>query len=119
MTTETAITSTSRDSTDQANRVAAALLAGGIGCLAMGIVTTLSEALKPVADMLNLYKPTGPLSGKSLAAIVVWLAAWAALSRMAHNRQINVGKWITGSMICVGLGFVATFPLFFDLFGEM
>ena len=101
-----------------ANSVTAALVAAGIGCLAMGIVTTLSEALKPVADRLNLYKPVGPLSGKSLVAIVVWLVAWAALSRSVQGKQIPIGKWLTCSLICVGIGFVMTFPLFFDLFGD-
>lgn len=112
------LTATSQDSGHDANNVAATLVAAGVGCLAMGIVTTLSEALKPVADVLNLYKPVGPLSGKSLVAIVVWLVAWAALNRSAQGKQINVGKWLTCSLVCVGIGVVATFPLFFDLFGD-
>lgn len=118
MTMGNELTETIQEDGSDVNGVAAALVGAGIGCLAMGIVTTLSEALKPVADLLNVYKPTGPLSGKSLFAVVVWLVSWAALSRAAHNRQINVGRWITCSMICVVLGFIATFPLFFDLFGD-
>lgn len=118
MTAETETAATSRNNEKEAKSAVAALLAAGIGCLAMGIVTTLSEALKPVADMLNLYKPTGPLSGKSLAAIVVWLFAWAAASRLAQKKQINVGRWLTFAFISVGIGLVMTFPPFFDLFGD-
>ncbi len=111
-------TATGQHSGNDANRVAATLVAAGVGCLAMGIVTTLSEALKPVADMLNLYKPVGPLSGKSLVAIILWLLAWATLNRAAQGKQINVNRWLLCSLVCVGIGFVATFPLFFDLFGD-
>jgi hypothetical protein len=104
------------DTGSDANGVAATLLAAGIGCLAMGVVTTLSEAKKPVADLLNFYKPVGPLSGKSLTAVVIWLVVWAALSRAVRGRQIHVGRWLTLALVCVGLGLVATFPPFFDLF---
>ena len=118
MSTDTQIDTKIVDNSKEANSVAAVLLAAGIGCFAMGIVTTLSESLKPIANILNLYKPTGPLSGKSLTAIVVWLAAWAVLGRAAQGKQINVGRWITFAMICVVLGFITTFPPFFDLFGD-
>jgi hypothetical protein len=118
MTSEANSTEVSSDLAEANRYIASALLAAGIGCLVMGIVTTLSEALKPVADLLNLYKPTGPLSGKSLVAIIVWLAAWALLSRVSKGKQINTSKWIGCAMICVALGFITTFPLFFDMFGE-
>jgi len=116
MTSETEPVATSPEDESAANRVAAALAAAGVGCLAMGVITTLSEALKPVADMLNLYKPVGPLSGKSLFAIVVWLVVWAALSRSVQGKQINIGRWLTVALVCVGLGLITTFPPFFDLF---
>jgi hypothetical protein len=112
------LTATGQDNGNDTNSVAATLLAAGVGCLAMGVVTTLSEASKPVADLLNLYNPVGPLSGKSLVAIVVWLLAWATLHRLAQGRRINVNRWLLGSLVCVGIGLVATFPLFFDLFGD-
>lgn len=100
------------------NSATAALASAGIGCLAMGIVTTLSEASKPAADMLNLYKPAGPLSGKSLVAIIVWLVAWVVLHGAAKRKRINTGRWITLSLVCVVCGLVSTFPLFFDMFGD-
>ena len=118
MASDTEIATAGPDDGTAANSASAALLAAGIGCLAMGIVTTLSEAIKPVADALNLYKPTGPLSGKSTVTILAWLITWAAFSRFARNRKINSGRWITVTMVCVVIGFVMTFPPFFDLFGD-
>jgi len=46
--------------------VAAALIAGGLGAAAFGLLTTLSEACKPVNDALNWWKPAGALTGKAL-----------------------------------------------------
>ena len=58
---------------------AAAVLAAGIGCFAMGAVSVVADKLPALARLLNIYRPTGPLSGVSTVAIVVWLAAWAVL----------------------------------------
>lgn len=105
------------DISAQINSAAAALAAAGVGCLAMGVVTTLSEAMKPIANLLNLYKPVGPLSGKSLTAVVVWLLAWAAMGTLAKSKQISASRWIAAAFVCTAIGVVMTCPLFFDLFG--
>ena len=39
---------------------AAAILAAGIGCAALGILTFAAEAAKPFANLLNFYDPVGP-----------------------------------------------------------
>ena len=40
-----------------------------------------------LSRVLNVYKPTGPLSGVSTAAIVMWLAAWAMLHYRWQGRM--------------------------------
>ncbi len=45
--------------------IAAAILAGGIGCLTLGIFTTLAEASTSIKDWLQWNDRVGPLSGKT------------------------------------------------------
>jgi len=95
---------------------AAAILGAGIGCLALGILTTLAEASADFANLLKISADVGPLSGKVIYSIVFWLVAWGALHFTWHARQINFGKVFTATLILIGLGFLGTFPIFFDLF---
>src|SRR5450759_4505627 len=55
---------------------AAAILAAGIGSLALGVFAFAGDAFATVKHAFNFWNPTGPLSGVTLTAIAVWLAAW-------------------------------------------
>ena len=55
---------------------AAAVVASGIGSLALGAFTTLADAIVPLEEALNFYNPTGPLSGKTTVGVLVWLVSW-------------------------------------------
>jgi len=94
----------------------AAILAAGIGSTTMGLITTLAAASGKVSGWLNFYGPVGPLSGKVLGAVAVWLIAWAVLHGAWKDRDVDFGKLWRGALILVILGFVGTFPPFFDLF---
>jgi hypothetical protein len=96
---------------------AAAALAAGIGSFVLGLLTTLSQASKAIGAALNFYGPAGPLSGKTTVAVVVWLVAWAILHGAWKNRQVELSKVSLVAMMLVALGFLGTFPLFYDLFG--
>jgi hypothetical protein len=93
----------------------AAILAAGIGCFAMGVLTTLSEAVGAIGSALNWYSPVGALSGKSTLAILIWLVCWLLLHMawrgrtMAEDRVFKLSYWL------IGLGFLGTFPPFFGL----
>lgn len=95
--------------------IAAAMLAAGIGCFFFGIITDFSEASKAIEGILSFSKPVGALSGKSLVAIVIWLVSWAIFANKWRDRSVDFGKIFKVTLILVGLGIVATFPLFFDL----
>ncbi len=95
---------------------AAAFLAAGLWCLALGIITTWSEASTAVSDALNLYNPTGPLSGKIAVEVIVWILSWIVLHVLWKDKQVNFRVILTISLVLVGLGFLGTFPIFFDLF---
>jgi hypothetical protein len=96
--------------------IAAAILAGGVGCLALGVLTTLSEASKGFSDWLNWYNPVGPLSGKTTLTVIVWLVAWVGLHLAYRRTALESQRALTVALILIGLGVVGTFPEFFDLF---
>ena len=96
--------------------IVAAILAGGVGCLALGVFTTLAEASTSVADKLAWSDKVGPLSGKTILAVIVWLVSWAILHAMYRNRDAETRKALTIALVLIGLGFLLTFPTFFQLF---
>jgi hypothetical protein len=97
--------------------IVAAILAGGVGCFALGVLTTLSEASTRVADWLQWNDRVGPLSGKTLVAVIVWLVAWAILHLIFRNKQVETRTALAISLVLIGLGAVGTFPTFFQAFG--
>ena len=96
---------------------AAAILASGIGCLALGLFTTLAQALAPVKEALIFYSPTRPMSGKTILATAVWLVATAILHFIWRSEQVEFGKIFAVTLALIALGFLGTFPLFFRSFG--
>jgi hypothetical protein len=71
---------------------AAAILAAGIGCAAMGILAFAADALDPIGKALNFYNPTGSLSGVTTLAILVWLLSWIVLSRLWQTQTVAMVK---------------------------
>ena len=51
--------------------VAAVFTAAGIGAVVLGILTTLTEASASIKDALQLNDRVGPLSGKTIFAVLV------------------------------------------------
>ena len=96
--------------------IAAAMLAAGIGSFVLGLMICLAQGSKAIAGILNFYNPVGPLSGKTIVAIVVWLVCWAILASTWRNQELDFGKAYKVTIILVALGVLGTFPLFFDLF---
>jgi len=96
----------------------AAIIAAGIGALILGILTTLNEASTDVHDFLEIDKDVGPLSGKTLFAVIGYLVAWGVLAPLLWRRSIpfNTGLIITGLLLAGG--FIGTFPEFFELFAS-
>jgi len=98
--------------------ITAAMLAAGIGCFFLGLNTSLAQGSKAIGNMLNFYNPVGPLGGKTIVAIVLWLVSWAILASKWRDREVDFGKVYNITLILVALGLLGTFPLFFDLFGH-
>jgi len=97
-------------------RGAAAILAAGIGCAAIGVLAFASELSPGLGGLLNLYNPVGPLSGKTTVTIVIWLVAWFGLSRAWGNKTVNMRTVNLAALILLAIGFVLTFPPVWYLF---
>jgi hypothetical protein len=96
--------------------IAAAILAGGIGAAALGLFTTLAEASTDVKDWLDWNADVGPLSGKTIMAVIVWLVAWAILHVLYRDRPYETRRAFVIAMVLVALGVLGTFPTFFQAF---
>ena len=114
---ETALPGPQTDEPDKPEGpIVAAILAGGVGCLVLGLLTTLSEASASFADKLKFKESVGPLSGKTTLTVVVWLLSWAILHAVYRNRPAETKKALTIALVLIGLGVLLTFPTFFQLF---
>jgi hypothetical protein len=96
--------------------ISAAIIAGGIGAFALGLLTTLAEVNETVKGWLELSERVGPLSGKTVFAVVIWLVAWAVLHATMRRTQYETRRAFAIAMVLVVLGVIGTFPLFFQLF---
>lgn len=96
--------------------IAAAIIAGGIGSAALGLFTTLAEANADIKDWLNWKDEVGPLSGKTIMAVIVWLASWAILHVVYRTKPYETRRAFTIAVVLLGLGVLGTFPTFFQAF---
>ena len=94
---------------------AAAVLAAGIGAFALAVTAIAADRVASVQKLLIFYRPTGPLSGVTTSAIVVWLAAWFALDRLWRRREIAMGRVAAAAFVLLALAFLRTFPPLADL----
>src|SRR3990170_2037662 len=96
----------------------AAIIAAAIGVFALGLLTTLSEANTDVHDFLDIKNRVGPLSGKTTFSVIVYLAAWVVLAPALWKRTVPFANAMLIAAVLIALGFVGTFPKFFELFAE-
>jgi hypothetical protein len=97
---------------------AAALLAGGIGCFVIGLLTTLAAipALVDLKNALDWWSPAGPLVGKTSVGIIAFVLAWAIGHYVLRQREVSLKLYLTISLALLALGFLLTFPPFFESF---
>jgi hypothetical protein len=95
---------------------AALVLAGGLGVLCMGIVTTLGEASTGIADALQWNDRVGPLSGKTLITVIVFAVAWGLLTAAWRRANPPLRSIAFASAVLIVLGLIGTFPTFFQAF---
>jgi hypothetical protein len=96
----------------------AIILATGIASLCLGLLTTLAEANKGIADTLTFDASVGPLMGKTVVTIITFFFFWPLLTILfwRRNPPLRTAALATGFLIACG--FLLTFPKFFDLFAD-
>jgi hypothetical protein len=95
---------------------AAAILAAGIGCFMIALFALMADKIAVVKSAVVFYKPTGPLSGVTTCAILVWLISWAILNWLWGRRMLSLGKINAAALVLLGLALLLTFPPIVDLF---
>lgn len=95
---------------------AAAILAAGIGSLALAVLAVVADKSPAVKSVLVFYKPTGALSGVTTVAIAIWLVAWAGLEIRWGKKTVALGfvSWLALGMLVLSV--LLTFPPIADLF---
>lgn len=94
---------------------AAAVVSAGIGAFALAVLAIAGDQSAGIARGLIFYKPTGPLSGVTTEAILIWLLAWGILERRWRNKTVPAGRVIAAALILLALSFLLTFPPIADL----
>lgn len=95
---------------------AAAILAAGIGCFMVAIFALVADKAASFKSAMIFYKPTGPLSGVTTSAILVWLVAWIVLNMRWRGRTVALAKTNAAALVLLALGLLLTFPPIVDLF---
>lgn len=96
--------------------VAAALLATGIGSVVLAVLVIVAEASESFKDSLAYSERVGPLSGKTIWAVVAFAVSWLILGVVLRRRQVGLGKVLVVFAVLIGLGLLGTFSPFFELF---
>lgn len=93
---------------------AAALLAGGLGILVLGLLVTLGESNETLSEWLTLYTPVGPLSGQTTWAVIAFAVSWVTLGIALRRKTSNLAKVFVVSAVLTFLGLLLTFPPVFQ-----
>jgi hypothetical protein len=95
---------------------AAAVLSAGIGACALAILAIAADKSGAIKSSLVFYRPTGPLSGVTTTAILIWLFTWAVLEWRWRKKTVNLGRISIIAFLLLGLSFLLTFPPIADFF---
>jgi hypothetical protein len=95
---------------------AAAILAAGIGAFVLAILAIAADQSKTIKSALNFSKPTGPLSGVTTVALLVWLVVWVLLDFRWRKQAVALKQTSIIAFVLLALGFLLTFPPIADLF---
>lgn len=95
---------------------AAALLAAGVGALVLAVLAIVADHITLFKTAMIFYKPTGPLSGVTTSAVMLWLIIWVALHARWRKRTVALARISTVTFVLLLLSVLLTFPPVADLF---
>jgi hypothetical protein len=94
---------------------AAAILSAGMGAFALAILAGAGDKSPAIAKAFIFYRPTGPLSGVTTVAILIWLLTWGSLEWRWRDKTVAVGRIYVVALVLLGLSFLLTFPPIEDI----
>lgn len=94
---------------------AAAILAAGIGSFVLGVLAVAGDKSALLKNWFTFYKPTGPLSGVTTSAVVIWLVCWGALEWRWRKSNVPAGRISAIALVLLALGLLLTFPPIADV----
>ena len=97
---------------------AAALLAAGFGAFVLGFLTTINEASTGVHDFLQFNDRVGPLAGKTILAAIAYFGSLLVFALVWRGRQPALRPVLIVAGVLLLLGFLGTFPIFFQAFAD-
>lgn len=95
---------------------AAAVLAAGIGSFLLAVFAIIGDKSAAAKSFFIFSKPTGPLSGVTTSAIVLWIAIWIVLHLRWRSRSVRLASINAISIALLVLALLLTFPPIADLF---
>jgi len=111
------ISSTPASSTGLTNGSgAAAILSAGVGSFMVALFALAADKSPAIKSHFIFYKPTGPLSGVTTSALLVWLLTWVLLEFRWRKRSVALARISAASLVLLGLSLLLTFPPIVDLF---
>lgn len=96
---------------------AAVLLAAGIACFTLGLLSILAAAFGAVTDTLTLSGSVGEASGLSTITTATFFLVWGGLSIAWRRTDPSLARVAAVSGALIAFGLVATFPPVFNLLG--
>ncbi len=94
---------------------AAAIVAAGVSCFVLAVLAFAGDRSALIKSSLVFYRPTGPLSGVTTVAIVVWFLTWGILEWRWGKRIVPVGRISAVAVALLVLSLLLTFPPIVDL----
>jgi hypothetical protein len=96
----------------------AALLASGLGMLALAVVNLAAEASEAFATSLHqvgkLWMPgaagIGPYSGKETLSAAVWVVSWLVLHPALRGKEMDVARWLVVFLVGIGVATTLLWP---------
>ena len=95
---------------------AAAILSAGLGSFAVGLLAIVADQSSSLKSLFVFYRPTGPLSGVTTVAILIWLFAWGILEWRWRNKTVALGRINAAALALLVAGLLLTFPPIADIF---
>lgn len=95
---------------------AASVLAAGVGSSLLAVFAIIGDKSIAAKNFFIFSRPTGPLSGVTTSAIILWIAIWIVLHLRWRTRTVQLARINAISIALLVLAVLLTFPPIADIF---